>query len=172
MGGIGRLQNKITADLVKKEAKTPSPTAKSPLSDIKKENIPPRKIPLKNIPRIDINLSPQAVPSTPLRPKISPKKEGGKNPKDAAKDKLYQQILADSLKERLERQKFIDQVEGKTTGKAATNISTPVPSHKVVFQPVPQTPSQLQKILVRILIVLLVASFGLLAYLILKGYLI
>lgn len=192
MAGIGRLQNKIAADLEKKEVETPpvsrseapstpSPRESSPAPEKPtiKKTVPPvapqtpspqRKVPLKQIPRINIELKPtQNIEHQPENPSLtsSPNKK-----RAAAKDKLYQQILADSLKERLERQKFIDQVEGRAQGKPAASPTTAIPAHKVVFQPVPQTPSQLQKILVRILIVLLIASLGLLAYLMLKGYLI
>lgn len=166
MAGVGRLQNKITVDLEKKE-KIPKPLEK-PSAEIPA----PPHIPLKHIPRIDLNLSPETTAKAASPKASSTKKEDSATRNAEAKDKLYQEILAESLKERLERQKFINQVEGKVENKENTAPASGTAAHQVVFQPVPQTPSQLQKILIRILIVLLIASLGLLVYLMLQGYLI
>ena len=180
MAGIGRLQNKITVDLEKKEERAPQESPpqiskekiQKPLEKTPSESPNPPHIPLKHIPRIDLNLPPETSAKAPSQKVSPPKNENPAERKAEAKDKLYQEILAESLKERLERQKFINQVAGKAENKENPSLSRGATAHQVVFQPVPQAPSQLQKILVRILIVLLIASLGLLAYLMLRGYLI
>ena len=88
----------------------------------------------------------------------------------SAKDKLYQEILASSQKENLDRQAFIARIEGETQLRSSSNLNQE--KGKVVFQPVPQKPTRAQKIVTRSLIVLLLISLGFLIYLIIRGYLI
>ena len=155
MAGIGRLQNKILPEeKIASEGNIPESQRTPENSSIKKQAItlPPHLIPL---PKSKSSSS----PTTPAEKTAQ------------AKDKLYQQILAESLEERLSQQKFMARVEGKSTPKEESKTKTS-PQGKVVFQPVPQKSSKTQKIIVRILIVLLIASLGLLLYLILQGYLI
>jgi hypothetical protein len=194
MAGIGRLKNKISPDEEKKEKKP------IPLSDLETEKpsfsesseepqekqaapaekapiVPssereafkrPEKIqketpaPVERILPSRWNQPRESIPSTEDREKET-------LPPLSARDQLYQKITAQSEEEKNERGQFIARIMGK---KVEKEKDSSVPEENVILQPVPQGPSRAEKIFVRFLIVLLIASLGFLIYLVIRGYLI
>ncbi len=145
MPGIGRLKNKISAEREEeiKPAPLPAPEKTVPSSQPPQ----PKKVssPLKQKPK-----------ETPLSP---------------TRKQLYQKIVSGSQKEKLEQKRFLARIQGKSEPGEESSFS-PDAKEKAMFQPVPQGPSRTEKIFVRLLIVLLIASLGFLLYLVFRGYLI
>jgi len=145
MPGIGRLKNKISAE--RKEEIKPAPLP-APEKTVPSSQPPqPKKVssPLKQKPK-----------ETPLSP---------------TRKQLYQKIVSGSQKEKLEQKRFLARIQGKSEPGEESSFS-PDAKEKAMFQPVPQGPSRTEKIFVRLLIVLLIASLGFLLYLVFRGYLI
>jgi len=177
MPGIGRLKNKISIE-EEKEKEKPSPVSPPP-TPIKPKMIPGKaEIEKPTSPPSEVPSPETALPSKWSQPPRSApsldKPATGKPEKfspHSIREQLYKKIISDSQKEKLEQQQFIARIQGRSGPKE----ESPLPSAeegKVVFQPVPQGPSRMEKILVRLLIVLLIASLGFLLYLVFRGYLI
>lgn len=199
MAGIGRLQNKISfkADptIPKKPiaGKIPLPSAitlkkllpssgkTSASSTIpvllesvssgppSKHSLPPKSRQISSdsqVKPLPVKKKFASFPTTPVPPQSTSLKKPL-----SPKDKLYEQISSDSQQENLERQRFIARVQGKSE---PGEIVSPQANKKeqVVFQPVPQKPTRARKIIIRLLVVILLASLGLLLYIIFQGYLI
>jgi len=177
MPGIGRLKNKISIEKEKKERK-PSPISPPP-TPVKPKVVPGKAEIEKPTPPLSEVPSPETVlPSKWSQPPRSAPSLGkpatGKPEKSSPhsiREQLYQKIVSDPQKEKLEQQQFIARIQGKSGPEEGSSLPS-AEEEKVVFQPVPQGPSRMEKILVRLLIVLLIASLGFLLYLVFRGYLI
>lgn len=145
MSGIGRLKNKISAEGEEEIKPAPLPAPKKTV------------LPSQWSQPGEVGPSPEQKPKeTPLSP---------------TRKQLYQKIVSGSQKEKLEQKQFLARIQGKSEPGEESSFS-PDAKEKAMFQPVPQGPSRTEKILVRLLIVLLIASLGFLLYLVFRGYLI
>jgi len=145
MPGIGRLKNKISAEREEEIKPAPLPAPEKTVSSSQQPQPEEVSSPLKQKPK-----------ETPLSP---------------TRKQLYQKIVSGSQKEKLEQKRFLARIQGKSEPGEESSFS-PDAKEKAMFQPVPQGPSRTEKIFVRLLIVLLIASLGFLLYLVFRGYLI
>ena len=145
MPGIGRLKNKISAEREEEIKPAPLPAPEKTVSSSQQPQPEEVSSPLKQKPK-----------ETPLSP---------------TRKQLYQKIVSGSQKEKLEQKRFLARIQGKSEPGEESSLS-PDAKEKAMFQPVPQGPSRTEKIFVRLLIVLLIASLGFLLYLVFRGYLI
>ena len=157
-------------------------------SEARKKQEVPSAVPV-SLQSVPVGPPPQKPSSTKDKRPLASQSEAAKNQKAPSafvsspsvaspkkplspKDRLYEKILLDSQKEKLGQQQFIARVQGKSEGENKAPSQPDGKKEKVIFRPVPQKPSRGRKIVIRILIVLLIASLGLLLYIIAHGYLI
>jgi len=88
-----------------------------------------------------------------------------------ARETFVEQLMASSSHEEAEREKFLRRVRGEDNSSLPPDPLEARLQEGVIFRPVPQSPDRSQKIVARILIVLLIIGLGVLAYLVIKGYL-
>ncbi len=146
MPGIGRLKNKISVEREEEIKPAPLPAPE--------KTVPPSQQPQPE--KVSPPLKQQKPKKTPLSP---------------TRKQLYQKIVSGSQKEKLEQKRFLARIQEKSEPGEESSFS-PDAKEKAMFQPVPQGPSRTEKIFVRLLIVLLIASLGFLLYLVFRGYLI
>ncbi len=117
----------------------------------------------------------QAVVSPPLEQKPEQKESLSTSMPDPEKPKNSREAFMDNLmasasQEEIEREKFLKRVRGEEELPAPPREGATT-QEGVIFRPVPQSPDKGHKIISRVLIVLLIIGLGVVAYLILRGYL-
>jgi len=107
---------------------------------------------------------------TEIKPPLTEEKASPPNPA-TARETFVEQLMASSSHEEAEREEFLRRVRGEDNSPLPPDPLEARLQEGVVFRPVPQSPDRSQKIVARILIVLLIIGLGVLAYLVIKGYL-
>ncbi len=115
-----------------------------------------------------------SLPKTPLpmsEEKVQSIEEPVVKKPQTARDVFINQLMSSSAREEIDREKFLQRVRGEGNFQVPNNPLETQVQEGIIFRPMPQSPDRSQKLVARILIILLIIGLGVLAYLIFKGYL-